>query len=152
MVRVNGMSLPEHFIAFFDLVNTPEELSLEDEHLNIIRILLLGHLQLSECQVFVRGTDVGQGFEVDKFDVLRLNRGNQVQGIVTVALLNKCQPLHEVELVHTSLPIILMLQIQRLFELLNGRAEVAELDEDLCLFNIHLRNGLIIEEDFIELD
>jgi len=73
MVRVELMCLPEHLIAFIDLINAPEQLSFQNEDFNVVRVFLRSVFQLSECKVLVGSSDVGESFEIDELNVVRLN-------------------------------------------------------------------------------
>ena len=152
MVWINRMSLPEHLVALFNLVDTPEQLALKDENLDVVRVLLAGDFELGKGEIFVGGPDISQCFQVDELDILSLDRRDQVKRIVTVALFDQGQPLHEIQLVHSCLPILLMLQIDRLLEALNGRAKVTQFDVDLSFLDVDFGDGLVVEEHFIELD
>ena len=96
MVWINGVRLPEHLVALLDLINTPKQLAFEDQYLDVLWVFLLCNFKLSKGQVFVSSSDIGQGFEVNEFNVFSLNRGDQIECIVTVTFLDERKALHEV--------------------------------------------------------
>ena len=90
------MGLPEHLITLFDLVDTPEQLAFEDEHLNVVWVFLASDFELSKSKVLIRSSNVGEGFQVDELDIFSFDCGYQVERIVTVTLFDKSQSLHEI--------------------------------------------------------
>lgn len=44
--------------------------------------------------------------EIDKLNVIRVELGDQVQGVIAIALFDESEPLHEVQLVDLKLPFL----------------------------------------------
>lgn len=47
-------------------------------------------------------------------------------------------------------PLLIVLEVQRLFKALDSAAEVAQFDEDLCFLVKNLWYCLVVEDDFVE--
>ena len=58
MLRIDGMSRPEHVITFFDLVDGPKELALKDHDFDIVRVPLQASVDLCERQLLISSANV----------------------------------------------------------------------------------------------
>ena len=143
---------PEALVTLFDLIDTPEQLSFQNQHFNVRRVFAQTVFNLLEGEVLVASSNVCKGFQVGKLDVFAIDGGNQIERIVAVTFLNQSQTLHEVELVHLEQPALVIPYNQGLLKLLNGRTEVAQLHVDLSLLSVDFWDVLVVEDDLVELN
>ena len=82
MVRDDWVRPPKHLITFLDFVSRPKKFSLEDQHLNVVRIFLRSQIKFFKSKLLVWGSNVGKSFEVDKFYIFTFECGHEIERII----------------------------------------------------------------------